>query len=291
MEKILVVIPSFNIIKTRKEECLYNAVDSIVKSYLFLIQKFPEVQVNCVWVDDGSTDGTVEKVTEVINSYKPDITNMFEIHSLGVNKGAAFCRNYAVSLKKADYICFLDADDEMFENHLAVCYDLMHQKNEDGKTAAVGITRAFFDERYNIHESWKNHLCLGFPMTKVIRYDVYNFIEGFPINEFYRLDGGEDFEFIWWVMHFFEPIFSNCETFKYNIYNGSTSWKRLNVYEKSMEDYDKYLEANPAEANKYNSSKNNKHELGKNRCEYLEYKFKEMGYKEKFSDLMVKEFI
>lgn len=289
MEKILIVVPSYNIISTRGEHCLNNSIDSIIKAYAFLQNKFPNVEVNCVWVDDASTDGTYEKVVEIINSYEPSIAEIFETFFLAVNKGAAFCRNYAVALKKADYICFLDADDEMLENHLAICYDLINKNNDVGKKAAVGITKALFDEKYNIHESWKEHLCTGFPMTKIIRYDVFNFVEGFPVQEIYRKSGGEDFELIRRIMHFFRPIFCNKSTIKYNIYENSTMGKRLASYEVPIDDYNEYLKKDPVYQKEYNKNKKNKNIISKEHLKYLEYKFKKMGFKEKFSDLILNE--
>lgn len=289
MKKMLIVIPSYNIISTRNEQCLYNSIDSIVKAYLFFQNKFPNVEINCNWVDDASTDGTYGKVVEIINSYEPDIAKIFETFRLAVNKGAAFCRNYAVSLKKADYICFLDADDEMLKDHLVVCYNLINKKDEEGKKAAIGITKALFDEKYSIHESWKNHLCLGFPMTKIIRYDVFDFVEGFPTKEIYRTTGGEDFELAYSILKFFKPILTNKQTIKYNIYENSTMWKRLDAYKEPREEYSEYLKKDPVYQKEYNKNNKNKNKIGKDHLKYLKYKFKKLGFKDKFSDLIISE--
>lgn len=284
MEKILVVIPSHNTISTKGEGILEKSIDSLVKSYRFLTKQYPHVRMNCAIVDDASTDGTYEKITEIINAYEPNISELFEVSPIGVNKGAAFCRNYAASLKNFDYICFLDSDDEMYENHLTVCYQLMQQTNPDGKMAAVGITKASFDEKYDIHESWKNHLSIGFPMTKIIRKEAWDFIEGFPINDVFKVFGGEDFHFIRLLQEFFQPIFSSENTIKYNIYQNSTMEKRIEIYKKPLSEHDELLKGNTIQIKEYKKTLKIQKTLFKNNLEYLEFKFKKMGHAEKFAD-------
>ena len=62
-----------------------------------------------VIVDDGSTDGTVAKAREL----------GFDIRPLGVNRGPGAARNAAAKLAKAEWVHFLDADDEISPDYLA----------------------------------------------------------------------------------------------------------------------------------------------------------------------------
>lgn len=62
-----------------------------------------------VIVDDGSTDDTVETARAI----------GFDIRPLGTNRGPGAARNAAAKLATADWIHFLDADDEIAPDYLA----------------------------------------------------------------------------------------------------------------------------------------------------------------------------
>ena len=62
-----------------------------------------------VVVDDGSTDGTVAKAREL----------GFDIIPLGINRGPGVARNAAAKRATAEWIHYLDADDEIAPDYLA----------------------------------------------------------------------------------------------------------------------------------------------------------------------------
>jgi glycosyltransferase involved in cell wall biosynthesis len=70
-----------------------------------LVPKFDEMVI----VDDGSTDGTVEKARSL----------GFDIKPLGTNRGPGAARNAAFKSATAEWIHFLDADDEIAPDFLA----------------------------------------------------------------------------------------------------------------------------------------------------------------------------
>jgi len=78
---------------------------SLKKQIGALDPKFDEV----ILVDDGSTDRTVEKGRELGLTIEP----------LGVNRGPGAARNAAVKKCRAEWIYFLDADDEIAPDYLA----------------------------------------------------------------------------------------------------------------------------------------------------------------------------
>ncbi len=85
-----IVIPLYN-----KENFVQNTLKSVLN------QTFQDFEV--IVVDDGSTDKSAEKVKEFNN---PKI-NYFRIE----NQGVSTARNIGIQKSKANYICFLDADD------------------------------------------------------------------------------------------------------------------------------------------------------------------------------------
>jgi glycosyltransferase involved in cell wall biosynthesis len=72
---------------------------------LFTLQKIKYLlneEVKCVVYDDGSTDGTFEKVTTQF----PEI----EVKRNEISKGYIFCRNKMLNETKADFAISLDDD-------------------------------------------------------------------------------------------------------------------------------------------------------------------------------------
>lgn len=69
----------------------------------------------CIIIDDGSTDETVNIIKKYIVN-----DNRFVLMLRGANykKGPAGCRNMGLDLAKGEYIQFFDSDDLMHENHL-----------------------------------------------------------------------------------------------------------------------------------------------------------------------------
>jgi glycosyltransferase involved in cell wall biosynthesis len=101
-ELISIIIPLYN-----REHLVKETLESI------LSQTYQNWE--CVIVDDGSTDRSLE----VVNAYakiEPRI-KIFERPSDRA-KGANACRNYGFEKSKGDYIVWFDSDDIMLENYL-----------------------------------------------------------------------------------------------------------------------------------------------------------------------------
>ena len=94
-----IVVPAYN-----AEKCIARCIDSILK------QSFEQYEI--IIVNDGSTDGTPEQ----IGKYSDE--RILVIHQ--ENAGVSCARNAGIKSAKYPYICFLDSDDEWYENHLAV---------------------------------------------------------------------------------------------------------------------------------------------------------------------------
>jgi len=96
-----IIIPAYNCEKT-----LSRALDSVIS------QSFNEWEV--VVVDDGSSDKTLDVAVE----YSKKDTRIKVHHK--VNEGVSAARNLGLENAVGKYICFLDADDELFGNALNV---------------------------------------------------------------------------------------------------------------------------------------------------------------------------
>jgi glycosyltransferase involved in cell wall biosynthesis len=112
-----VVIPLYN-----KEDFIQNTLKSVLN------QTFQDFEI--IIIDDGSTDKSAEKVKEIDN---PKI-NYCRIE----NQGVSNARNVGIQHSKADYICFLDADDYWYPHFLEQMYKYI-QLLPDQKVFAYAI--------------------------------------------------------------------------------------------------------------------------------------------------------
>lgn len=106
---ISVVIPLYN-----KAPHIRRALDSVLHQSM---QDF-----ECVVVDDGSTDGSGDRVQEMLD---PRIRLMRQ-----ANAGASLARNKGIELARYPLIAFLDADDEWLPDFLAANVE-MHRRHPE----------------------------------------------------------------------------------------------------------------------------------------------------------------
>jgi glycosyltransferase involved in cell wall biosynthesis len=101
MIDVSVIIPTFNRVND-----LVVALDSVFDQ--------PNINVECIVVDDGSTDGTVAHIRE---RYKNN--NLLIIEKL-IRSGAQSSRNLGIAAAQGEFVTFLDSDDYFEPNSLAV---------------------------------------------------------------------------------------------------------------------------------------------------------------------------
>lgn len=94
--KVSIIIPLYN-----KEEFIARCLQSVIK------QTYDNVE--CIIINDASTDNSLPIAQEVVNSYNGKIS--FRILQHENNKGVSAARNMGIKYAKGDYIMFIDADD------------------------------------------------------------------------------------------------------------------------------------------------------------------------------------
>lgn len=101
---VSIIIPNYN-----RASLIGETLDSI------LAQSYKNWE--CIIVDDGSTDHSLE----VINKYV-EKDNRFLLHERPKDypKGANACRNIGMRKSQGDYVIFFDSDDLMTEHHIEV---------------------------------------------------------------------------------------------------------------------------------------------------------------------------
>jgi len=93
---------------------VYNRA-SIIGETIISIQKQTYKNWECIIVDDGSDDTTIEIVTAFA---KADTRIKLFKRPENLIKGANACRNYGFKKSKGAYINWFDSDDIMFETHI-----------------------------------------------------------------------------------------------------------------------------------------------------------------------------
>lgn len=95
----------------------YNRAHFIVET-LLSIQKQTFTEWECLIIDDGGTDNTVEVITPLLEK-----DSRFKYFKRKDNylKGLPGCRNYGLDLAKGEYIIFFDDDDIPHPQNLELC--------------------------------------------------------------------------------------------------------------------------------------------------------------------------
>ncbi len=131
--KISIIIPVFNV-----EKYLNRCLDSIIK------QSLPEFEV--VLVDDGSDDLS----GSICDDYVARDSRFCVIHKL--NEGVSVARNKGIDKSKADWLLFIDADDELLQNSLELLYG-----NARADIDLVGASYIRYEDGVLVSES---HECM-----------------------------------------------------------------------------------------------------------------------------------
>lgn len=99
---------------------VYNNQDTLERAVLSVIHEPPVSEV--IIVDDGSTDKSFSIAQSLVAKY-PFIKLIF--HPAHINRGAAASRNLGLAHCHADWVQFLDADDELLPGKLVAQMDLI----------------------------------------------------------------------------------------------------------------------------------------------------------------------
>ena len=186
MLPISIIIPCYNAAAT-----LARTLDSCV------IQ--PEA-AQIIVVDDGSTDHSIEIVR-----YYGARDQRIGLLQMPVNGGAARARNWAALHATQPLLAFIDADDEYFPGALAAASGYLEQ-NPTEASIRLDVEYAGFPAEITGHPDFEEHaatLSNTVPSSLIIRRAVYAALGGFPMDAFFRRNGGEDGAFSWALRELF----------------------------------------------------------------------------------------
>lgn len=127
-----IIIPTFN-----REKLLQYTLDSILN------QTYANWE--CIIVDDGSSDNTVEIIK---NNVTNDSRFSFYERPFYLKKGANSCRNYGFSKMSGDYVQWFDSDDIMLPTMIEEKIYKINYDKSDIVIARLGFFKNKIDEFY-----------------------------------------------------------------------------------------------------------------------------------------------
>lgn len=127
MDKLVsIIVPAYN-----SEATIIETIQSVIN------QTYPHVEI--IIVNDGSTDNTLEIVTDFIASF----ANV-RLYSKK-NQGLPATRNYGFERSLGHYLVFLDSDDLLDKTYVAECV----KRFEENSNLSLVYSQTMFFERIN----------------------------------------------------------------------------------------------------------------------------------------------
>lgn len=149
---IYIIIPAFNEEKTIKK----------------IVNKIKTFNKNIIVINDGSTDLTskILKKTKVIT-----INNH---HNLGYVKSLEKGINYALKIKKADYVVTYDADNQFYINDLKKVLNLITTKHPDIVVCKRKIKNRFAEKLISFYTKKKYNIADPFCGLKAFNKKIFD---------------------------------------------------------------------------------------------------------------------
>lgn len=194
---ISIIIPVYN-----RDFCLPRCLDSV------MYQTFTDWE--CILIDDGSTDGTLE----VCRRYEK-LDSRFRVYSQP-NGGASVARNRGLEFSRGAYVAFIDSDDWVYPDYLQLLYGSagsgimplcgMHMQQGDGRSVNLTIQNSLYLMDNGIAELLTEHLFDGLLAGPVCKLYDRNIIETNRIRFPSGVNWGEDLIFNYAYFQYIEGI-------------------------------------------------------------------------------------
>ena len=170
MPKVSIIVPVYQV-APYVEACLRSV----------MVQNWTDLE--CIIVDDGSTDGSFELCESLVRSYGGPISFLLLRHP--VNRGLSAARNTGTQQSSSEYVFYLDGDDELPPDAIG---SLMQAALSDpGVQMVQGRARTVPASRPYPWELRGMKLPVQLTTNRAIRSWVYDKGRHFPVNAWNRL--------------------------------------------------------------------------------------------------------
>lgn len=170
--RLSIIVPVYNV-RDFLPACLDSLVNQTIKDYEIIL------------VDDGSSDGSAEIISEYVKRY-PELIRSIRVD----NGGQGRARNFAIDMAKGDYIGFVDSDDWVAEDMYEKLYNAAIRENAD--IVVCDFLEKFSDGRENyLNAAVQDNVLAsaGSACNKLFRSSIIENVR-FPVGLWY-----EDFYF------------------------------------------------------------------------------------------------
>jgi Glycosyltransferases, probably involved in cell wall biogenesis len=204
---------------------LYNKASYIAKAIESVFaQTFTDFEL--IIIDDGSTDNSFEMAYNSLMANSSRLTVNYQLPTQP-NSGVSTTRNNGVALAKADYVCFLDADDWWAPTFLEEMHKLITEypdagiygtsyflvKNEKNKVAPIALDNGFEKGYIDYIQVYSRFLCMPLSTgTVCVKKSVFEEMQGFKP----QLKIGEDFDLWLRIALKYKVAFVNKQLAYYN---------------------------------------------------------------------------
>ncbi len=200
--KISLIIPVYNA-GSRIQNCLQSALN----------QSYENLEIICV--DDGSVDESADLI-EALKDPRIKLIRQ-------ANAGVSAARNRGLEEASGEYVCFLDADDALESDHIALLAQAMEEEKPDLVICSfkeqngdqLHPASSELNGLYNIHDAfWPAYRAglINRPWNKL--YLRKNITEGFPLG----IQNGEDLQFnLKYLQHNPRVYFTDQSTYHYHV--------------------------------------------------------------------------
>lgn len=176
----------------------YNAAATLARTLESCVIQPEAVQI--IVADDASTDASVEVVRRY-GMRDPRIGLL----QMPVNGGAARARNWAAMHATQSLLAFIDADDEYYPGALAAASQYLGAHSAEA-SVRLDVEYTDFPPEIVSHPDFAAHavtLSNTVPSSLIIRRSVFAAFGGFPTDDYFRRNGGEDGAFSWALQEIF----------------------------------------------------------------------------------------
>lgn len=156
---VSVVIPTYN-----RAHLVGRAMESVLR------QSYKGFEL--IVVDDASTDETAH----VVRGFD-DARLRYVRHS--ENRGGSAARNTGIERADAEYIAFLDSDDEWLQGKLQHQIEVFRQAGDDVGLLYSDFVRVHPDGREEVHRPVVKSVSVGYPSRWLVRREVFEDVGGF----------------------------------------------------------------------------------------------------------------
>jgi len=147
----------------------YNRAHFILET-LHSIQAQTFDNWECLIIDDGGTDNTLEVITPI---FELDIRFKFLKRPASFKKGLPGCRNYGIDLAKGDYIIFFDDDDIAHPQNLELCVLELANKDISFCRYSRDVFMGEFNYNFNYSKEYKSFYLDCKDIEKILKYEIH----------------------------------------------------------------------------------------------------------------------